>query len=157
MLEVEFTIFAPKNLNLIMGTIAQRFESGEQKSNKGHFKNLVMLARVDGKIDVEERGLLNRIAKRLSLTQDQVQEILDHPEDYPMIPPVSLEDRLERFIQFVQMILVDGFVEESEEKLITKYGYALGFKENEIETYEARIVMLIKEGVERSDILEQIK
>ena len=50
-------------------------------------------------------------------TGDQVQEILDHPEDYPMIPPVSLEDRLERFIQFVQMILIDGFVEESEEKL----------------------------------------
>ena len=47
--------------------------------------------------------------------------------------------------------------EESEEKLITKYGYALGFKENEIETYEARIVMLLKEGLNRSDILEQLK
>lgn len=140
-----------------MGTIAQRFESGEQKSNEGHFKNLVMLARVDGKIDMEEKGLLNRIAKRLSLTQEQVQEILDHPENYPMVPPVSLEERKERFIQFVQMILVDGFVESSEEELIAKYGIALGFKEDEIETYEARIVMLLKQGLDRTQVLEQLK
>jgi hypothetical protein len=140
-----------------MGTIAQRFESGEQKANEGHFKNLIMLARVDGKINIEEKKLLERIAKRLSLTQEQVQEILDHPENYPMIPPVSLEERIERFIQFVQMVLVDEFVESSEEQLIGKYGIALGFNQDEVETYEARIVMLVKQGLDRSEILEQLK
>lgn len=139
-----------------MGTIAQRFESGEQKANEGHFKNLIMLARVDGKIDIEEKGLLNRIAKRLSLTQEQIQEILDHPENYPMVPPVSLEERFERFIQFVQMILVDGHVEPSEEKLIAKYGIALGFKSDEIQEHEAKIVQLLKDGMNRSEVLEQM-
>lgn len=139
-----------------MGTIAQRFESGEQKANEGHFKNLIMLARVDGKIDIEEKGLLNRIAKRLSLTQEQIQEILDHPENYPMVPPVSLEERFERFIQFVQMILVDGHVEPSEEKLIAKYGIALGFKSDEIQKHEAKIVQLLKDGLNRSEVLEQM-
>jgi len=137
-----------------MGTIAQQFESGEQTANKGHFKNLIMLARVDGKIDIEEKGLLTRIAKRLALTQDQVQEILDHPENYPMVPPSSLEERIERFIQFVQMILVDGHVEPSEEKLIAKYGIALGFNEDQVQDYEAKIVAHLKEGMDRSEILD---
>lgn len=140
-----------------MGTIAQRFESGEQKANEGHFKNLIMLARVDGRINAEEKELLNRIAKRLSLTPEQVQEILDYPENYPMIPPVSLEERLERFIQFIQMILVDDFVESSEELLIAKYGIALGFNENELKTYQARTVILLKQGLDRAEVLEQLK
>lgn len=138
-----------------MGTIAQQFESGEQKANEGHFKNLIMLARVDGKIDMEEKGLLERIAKRLSLTQEQVQEILDHPENYPMVPPSNKEERFERFIQFVQMILVDGHVAPSEERLIAKYGIALGFLEDEIQIHETKIVQLLKDGMNRSEVLEQ--
>jgi hypothetical protein len=34
-----------------MGTIAQTFESREQKANEGIFKNLVMIVSVDGEID----------------------------------------------------------------------------------------------------------
>ena len=79
-----------------MGTIAQRFESGQQKANEGHFKNLVMLARVNGKVEESEKQLLARIAKRLSLTAEQVNEILDNPDNYPMIPPSSLEERIEQ-------------------------------------------------------------
>ena len=52
-----------------MASIASHFESGKQSSNKSHFRNLVMLARVDGKVGEEELGLLNRIASRLSLTR----------------------------------------------------------------------------------------
>jgi len=44
-----------------MGTIAQIFESGKQSANKGLFNNLVMLARVDGKVDEAEAQLLDRI------------------------------------------------------------------------------------------------
>ena len=138
-----------------MGTIAEQFESGAKKASKGHFNNLIMLARVDGKIDIEEKGLLGRIANRLSLTQDQVQEILDHPENYPMIPPSNKEERFERFIQFVQMMLVDGHVVPSEEKLIGKYGIALGFKDEDIQNHEAKIVKLLQEGLNRSEVLEQ--
>ena len=43
-----------------MGTIAQLFESGKQSSNKGMFKNMVMLARVDGHVDETELRLLTQ-------------------------------------------------------------------------------------------------
>ncbi len=139
-----------------MGTIAQLFESGERSADKGYFNNLVMLARVDGKIDTSEVNLLSRIATRLGLTSEQVKEIIAHSDQYPMVPPVSREERYERFIQFVKMVTVDGKVDPAEEKLVAKYGIALGFTEERInEKYPVILEKLIA-GVDRDQILEDV-
>ena len=136
-----------------MGTIAQIFESGEQSADKGLFNNLVMLARVDGKVEASEMNLLKRIASRLSLTDEQVNEILAHPDSYPMVPPVSLEERYERFIQFVEMICIDGNIDPAEEKLVGKYAIALGFESEDIPGMEAKVIAHFKNGMTRGEIL----
>lgn len=139
-----------------MGTIAQLFESGKKSSDKGHFSNLVMLARVDGVVDETETKLLNRMAKRLSLTDEQVKEIVENENSYPTIPPFSREDRYERFIQFIQMVCVDGIVDPAEEKLVSKYGTALGMIENDLNKVYPIILEKVKEGVSRGDILDEL-
>jgi uncharacterized tellurite resistance protein B-like protein len=137
-----------------MGTIAERFQSGEQSAHKGTFNNLVMLARVDGKVDETEQALLNRIAHRLSLTDEQVNDILSNPDNYPMIPPASKEERFERFVQFIEMVCIDGVVDPSEEKLATKYGVALGFDSDDIDAIEATIIEHVKTGTSADAIVE---
>lgn len=139
-----------------MGTIAQQFESGGQKADKGIFNNLVMLARVDGKIDESEKGLLNRIAHRLSLTDEQVREILDHPENYPMVPPSNKEDRTERFVNFIEMICIDGEVDPKEEKLANKYGIALGYQSDQVQELEVTIIEQFKAGVAKDIIVDSL-
>ncbi|MBL4861897.1 MAG: hypothetical protein JKY09_02625 [Crocinitomicaceae bacterium] len=139
-----------------MGTIAQIFESGKQSANKGLFNNLVMLARVDGKVDEAEAQLLDRIANHLSLTEEQVKEIIDHPNNYPMIPPASKEERYDRFIQFVQMTFVDGEISPKEEKLVAKYGIALGFNEEDLIRLEPVILTSVKNNESREEILNNI-
>lgn len=137
-----------------MGTIAQIFESGEQSAQKGLFNNLVMLARIDGKVEQSELNLLGRIASRLSLTEEQVNEIISHPDQYPMVPPVSKEERFERFIQFMEMVCIDGVVDPAEEFLANKYGLALGFDSEEVMKIEHEILDYIKEGKDRDQILD---
>lgn len=137
-----------------MGTIAQIFESGERSAHKGLFNNLVMLARVDGEVAASEQNLLKRIAKRLALTDEQVAEIMEHPGSYPMVPPVSKEERYDRFIQFVEMICIDGVIDPAEEKLANKYGIALGFESEEIEGIESTVIEHFRAGKSRSEILE---
>ncbi|PHR34393.1 MAG: hypothetical protein COA38_03775 [Fluviicola sp.] len=139
-----------------MGTIAQLFESGEKRADKGYFNNLVMLARVDGKVDAAELNLLTRIATRLGLTSEQVKEIIEHSNEYPMIPPVSREERYERFIQFVKMIFADGKIDPIEEKLVSKYGTALGFTDDKINEKYPIILEKVKAGISRQEILEQV-
>lgn len=139
-----------------MGTIAELFQSGEQKADKGYFNNLVMLARVDGKVDDSEVKLLTRIAKRLSLTNEQVTEIIENSERYPMVPPISKEDRYERFIQFVHMTVIDGVIDPEEEKLAEKYGVALGIDEESVVDIFTFIADRFKLGRDRHDILEDL-
>lgn len=139
-----------------MGTIAQIFESGQQSAKKGMFNNLVMIARVDGKVDDSEMQLLARIAKNLSLTAEQVKEIIEHPDDYPMIPPVSREERCERFIQFVKMMNVDGEISESEVVLVGKYGIALGFTNEEINKIESLVVEQVIAHAPEDEIIKSI-
>jgi tellurite resistance protein len=139
-----------------MGTIAQIYESGEQSANKGMFNNLVMLARIDGNVDESELKLLGRIASRLSLTPEQIDEIVAHPDQYPMIPPVSKEERFERFIQFIEMICIDGVVDPSEEFLANKYGLALGFDDEDVVEIEQKILSMIQAGKDSDEILNEL-
>ena len=52
-------------------SISNIFESGETKENRGHFRNLVMLARVDGHVSEEEKALLNKIGKSIGLSDSE--------------------------------------------------------------------------------------
>ena len=139
-----------------MGTIAHRFETGEQSSQKGHFRNLIMLARIDGNVADEEKDLLARISRRLSLTDEQVKEVMDDSNSYPMIPPVSREERYERLIQLVQMVCVDGIVDQKEDILVHRYGIALGFTQERLDEKYPIILDKVKNGMDRNDILDVI-
>lgn len=139
-----------------MGTIAQIFESGEQSSKKGMFNNMVMLARVDGKVQDSELHLLSRVAKRLSLTPEQVREIIEHPDEYPMIPPASKEDRAERFVQFVEMMNIDGSIDEKEEHLVSKYGIELGYTEQEVQRIEPTVIEKVTQHQNSDSIISEI-
>lgn len=144
----------PKKLS--MGTIGHHFESGEQSSQKGHFRNLIMLARIDGKVADEEKDLLARISSRLGLTDEQVKEVMNDANSYPMIPPVSREERYERLIQLTQMICVDGVVDPKEDILIHRYGIALGFTQERLDEKYPIILEKVKNGIDRNDILDAI-
>jgi uncharacterized tellurite resistance protein B-like protein len=139
-----------------MKNIANLFESGEQSRQKGHFMNLVMLARIDGDISRLENQLLLRIARRLSLTDEQVKEIIDHPEDYPMIPPVSREERYERFIQLIQLLVADGQADKEEEQLVKRFGVALGFTPERIDEKFPVILEHLRKGMTRESVLEAV-
>ncbi len=139
-----------------MGTIAHAYESGGQKAKEGLFSNLVTLARVDGKVDETEVALLEKIARRLSLTPEVAKEIMKHPDEYPMIPPVEKEERFERLIQFIQMTFIDGVVDESEQRLVARYGIALGFEDDDAHVHSETILRLIKEGQSEEAILKSL-
>lgn len=136
-----------------MGTLAQLFESGEQTSQKGHFRNLILIARFDGKVMDSEKKLLQTIANKLSLTQEQVSEIINHPEQYPVIPPYSREERYERFIQLIEMALIDGVMSAEEEKYISQLGVSLGFSSETVSEKFQIIVEKVKSGATRDQIL----
>jgi len=139
-----------------MGTIAHAYNSGGQNAKEGLFSNLVTLSRVDGHVDAEEIAMLERVAMRLSLTPEQAKDIIKHPEEYPMTPPVSKEERFDRLIQFAGMAYADGVIDASEEKLIGRFGVALGFDFNDVQSHLENIVEKMKTETPKDEILKSL-
>lgn len=139
-----------------MSSIAHLFESGERSRQIGHFRNLVMLARIDGTVSHLEQQLLNKVARRISLTDEQVAEISNNPNDYPMIPPTTREERYERFIQLIQLLIADGVVDQKEVKLVKSLGVALGFTPEKIDAKFPIILEHLRKGMTRESVLEAV-
>ncbi len=139
-----------------MSSLSQYFETGEQSRQKGHFRNLVMLARVDGDVSIKETQLLEKVARRLSLTDEQMKEIIDHPEHYPSIPPTNREERYERFVQLIQLLVIDGNSDAKEEKLVRQLGVSLGFTPEKIDEKFPIILQHLRKGMTRQEVIEAV-
>jgi hypothetical protein len=136
-------------------SIAELFESGERTQDKGHFKNLVLIANVDGVVSKEEHELLNRIGKKIGLNEAQINNIKDNPSEYYSIPPASIVERLEQMVQLIKMIQIDDFISEHEYKLLKLLALRLGF--NSIDQINVtKALELLAKGEDTETIAEAI-
>ena len=135
-------------------SLTKLFESGEMKEYKGAFRNLVMIARADGIVNHVEMQMLQRMAKKLHLRDDQVKDILESPEKYPMNPPINMQERRERLIDLVMMVMVDGEIDSKEMKALHSCAIGLGFHESDIPHLVSRIHHYYREGMNRNGIIE---
>lgn len=135
-------------------SIAELFESGAKKSQKGHFRNLIMIARADGIVTEEEQKLINKMGRKLGLNEAQMDEVMKNPTKYPIAPPVNKEERFERLIGLVEMLTADDSIDENEVHLIKRYSLGLGFTEESLGNHVEKIVGDLSNGVSKYDILE---
>ncbi len=136
-------------------SIADYFQTGERKQDLGHFRNLVLIANVDGHLDDHEILLLFKIGHSIGLTNTQIGEIMDNPDHYAVIPPLSKDDRMEMIIDMIRMMLADGEVEENEEKLLRRYAVQIGYKSIDDVDIES-IIALIARGEDNDTIISEL-
>lgn len=139
-----------------MGTFTHLSESGEQSSSKGHFIQLIALAQVDGRIVPDEEKLLQKMAVRLSITEEEAAELMSNPSDYHFIPPASREERYERFIHYIQLVHADGVVHPMEIKLLNKLGQGLGFTQERMNEKLPIIIGHLRNGMNREAVLNAL-
>lgn len=136
-------------------SIASFFESGETTQDKGHVKNLVLLAQVDGHVSDEELVLIHKIGRKVGLTYAQIGEIIDNPKLVEVIPPVSKVERLEHMIDMVNIIHVDGIIDSKEMNLLAKFAIQIGFTSIQ-DAHVTDILDRIKEGKDRDTIVSEL-
>lgn len=136
-------------------SIADLFENGERKQDKGHFRNLVMIAKADGIIKDSEKNLLEELGMELGLSKEQIEEIKSNPDNFAINPPVSRVERFEQMVNLILMVHVDGEVADSEMKLLEKVAVGIGYKDLDEVDVES-ILALIKRGEETEVIIEEL-
>ncbi len=134
------------------------FESRESKEKKSHFKNLVMLACVDGDFDDNEKDFLINTGLRWGLTQRQVMTVLKNPDSVSQVIPKDPEKRLQQLTELVVMIMADGVIEQIEVDFVQTLAVEMGFRASDVERMIVAIIEAVKEeskpAVNAEDFLE---
>ena len=125
-------------------SITEAYESGERAQDKGHFRNMVLIARADGVITDSEMAMLNRIASGIGLTEVEKKDIIKNPLDYPINPPSNKEERFEQIVNLIQMAQADGKVQEEEMDIIEKVAVGIGYDSIDDVDVESILALIIR-------------
>jgi hypothetical protein len=108
-------------------SISDLYPKGLQQQNLGHFASIVKLALYDHKIDAKEKLLLERLAIRLDITASEFEDILKNPAKYPIVSPVSYEERLEHLYDLTKMLFLDRNPTIDKTSTMDRIAVGLGF------------------------------
>jgi hypothetical protein len=127
-------------------SISELFPTGLHEQNIGHYATIVRLALLDEKIDENELKLLKKLAKSLDISKEEYKAILKNPLKYPVTPPISYDDRLERLFDLTRMLFMDRNPTIDKVSMMNRIAIGLGFPlETAIKTVQASINFFLKE------------
>ncbi len=130
--------------------------SGKRR-NLAHFASIATLAAVDGDINPQESKLLDRFAYKLDITDAEYTEVMKKSNKYPIDPPNSLEERLERLFDLFKIIFADDRVDDNEMVLLKKYAIGLGFSNDKADKVIERSVAIFSGGIDFEDYLYLVR
>ncbi len=112
-------------------TFSELFDSGFKKRNQDHFAAIVRIAMDDNVITEEEKGFLDRLARKLDILKLVYDAILEDYKSHPINPPITSERRLERLFDLARMVYADHIKDEHEVLILTKIAVGLGYKKTQ--------------------------
>lgn len=98
-----------------------------------HFRNLVSLSAIDGKIEEVERVALSKIAFEQGLPLERLNLMLNRASEYVYLIPQNNEEREKQLEQMINLAFVDGEFAPAEKELIQMVAEKLGFTKVEFE------------------------
>ncbi len=98
-----------------------------------HFRNLLSLSAVDGKIEHVERVALSKIAFEWGIPLDRLNFMINKASEYIFLIPQNNEDREKQLEQMISLAKVDGEFAPAELELIKMVGGKLGFSNEELD------------------------
>ncbi len=138
-------------------TISDLYPIGLHEQNIGHFATIVRLALRDNKIDNEEHKLLKRLARRLDITKSEFKTILKNPHKYPVNPPVSYEERLERLYDLTKMLFLDRNPTIDKTSIMDRIAVGLGFPVKNVRNIVKEAVKFFLKDPDIDDFKKKIK
>ncbi|GAA4111191.1 TerB family tellurite resistance protein [Aquimarina addita] len=138
-------------------SISDLFDSGFQKRNQDHFAAIVRVAMSDGIITDEESAFLDRLARKLEISDNDYKEILKDYASHPINPPTSYDKRLERLYDLTRMVYADHIKGEKEVLLLEKLSVGLGFRTDNAKYVVDKAIRLVSQGVDGDTFAEEIK
>ncbi|MCG8576863.1 MAG: hypothetical protein MI810_18425 [Flavobacteriales bacterium] len=136
-------------------SIAALYEGGERRQDKGHFRNMVLIARADGIITDSERALLDKIGSSIGLSDVEINEMIKNPTSYAINPPTDRTERFEQIVNLIQMAQADGKIQDEEISTIERIAVGIGYKSIDDVDVESILALIIR-GEDTEIIIEEL-
>ena len=138
-------------------SISDLYSRGKHKNSISHFANIVKLALADEKITEGEQTLLDSLAKRLNISEEKAKTIIKNPDGYPINPPVSYDDRIERLFNLTKMIFADDNVAKDQVTILHRIAAGLGFPTDNVEKVTDEALHLMMNDNDLDTFIRSIK
>lgn len=91
-----------------------------EEKNKSHLRNLMAIAMADGQLAESERQILYLVARRLDMSDADVKEIRNSPENIKFVPPKSYDEKINQIKDFISLMSADNDIDPNEIKVCKK-------------------------------------
>lgn len=108
-------------------------------SIRAQLSTLIQLANADGEFSGEEKQLIYMIGKANKLKEEEIDALVNEPEDLPPVSTMSDEEKFDYLYNVVQLMKIDSQVFLSEIKYCEEIAEKLGFKKKVIGALSKRI------------------
>lgn len=87
---------------------------------------MYLLALADGKITIEETSLLDEVAKRIGVSNEEIESIQTEAPYLDFFVPDDNKERLTHLESIIRMMIIDGEIHQLEYNLCLTYAYKSG-------------------------------
>jgi uncharacterized tellurite resistance protein B-like protein len=96
------------------------------KNPKSLLSDLINMVMADGKINVSEVEFIQKIAKRMHITNEEVMELFENPQ--PSEPLFSEVERITHFYKLILVMNVDNETHAKEVIALKNFGLKMGIR-----------------------------
>lgn len=127
--------------------LQELFESYDKRKRKSHLKNLLAVAKADGKFKNIEFEYVLQLASKYYMTKKEVERVLDAPEAIKFVPPKTINESFDQLYDLVTVMLVDGEIDDREMTLCKTFALRLGFNPKIIDEMIPFIIGNVLKGI----------
>lgn len=138
-------------------SISDLYSSGQHKREVSRFANIVKLALSNNIISDEEQVLVDRLSKKLNITETEYVKIIKSPHDYPIVPPIDYQNRIEHLYNLVKIVFADNEATDGQIGLLNKIIIGLGFSLDHYKDVTQESIQQIMNGSDLKAFSEAIK
>jgi hypothetical protein len=127
------------------------------RKGKSYIKQLLQVAMADGRLDAHELNNLMQVAKRLDITDEEVQEIKNNMDKVAFIPPKGTKDTFRLLFDLVWMMMIDGNVIGNEMRVCQTLAMQMGFAPETITDLAGFIRLQSGKGTPAEEIYQKLE
>ncbi|AZQ44540.1 tellurite resistance TerB family protein [Nonlabens ponticola] len=103
-----------------------------EKEKEDILVELIKMAHADAHLKKEEIEFIKALGKRLGIDDDQVLQMIEHPETGKISPPKSFTQRIVHFHRLMLMMHIDGVVDDGELQFLHEVALKYGIRQSTV-------------------------